>query len=223
MEPRNRVLLVGPPGNGKTSYAEALAEGLPRFFSPISLGITRLLLVTLEKPVCGCDKCLRRSGPADVFFFDEFDAIAKERGDLHETGEIKRVVKAFSSGNGRAAQPRRCYNGHQPSRTVGSGSLCRFQVRIFLPKPGRKEVELWLERFRKRSKESLTLSNSYLSGRLVGLSYAELEEFGNDVLRRHILRQPCAELDEIVKNCLSQWELRAAAARPSKRIVSDGC
>jgi SpoVK/Ycf46/Vps4 family AAA+-type ATPase len=27
-----------------------------------------------------------------VLFFDEFDAIGKERGDIHETGEIKRVV-----------------------------------------------------------------------------------------------------------------------------------
>ena len=28
------------------------------------------------------------------FFFDDFDVIGKERGDQHETGEIKRVVSS---------------------------------------------------------------------------------------------------------------------------------
>ena len=30
-----------------------------------------------------------------VLFFDEFDAVGKERGDKHETGEIKRVVTSL--------------------------------------------------------------------------------------------------------------------------------
>ena len=29
-----------------------------------------------------------------MLFFDEFDVVAKERGDLHETGEIIRVVSS---------------------------------------------------------------------------------------------------------------------------------
>jgi AAA+ superfamily predicted ATPase len=30
-----------------------------------------------------------------VLFFDEFDTLGKERGDTHETGEIKRVVSSL--------------------------------------------------------------------------------------------------------------------------------
>ena len=30
-----------------------------------------------------------------VLFFDEFETLGKERGDTHETGEIKRVVSSL--------------------------------------------------------------------------------------------------------------------------------
>lgn len=30
-----------------------------------------------------------------VLFFDEFETLGKERGDVHETGEIKRVVSSL--------------------------------------------------------------------------------------------------------------------------------
>jgi hypothetical protein len=94
VEPRHRILLVGPPGGGKTSLGEALAtelalpllsvryEGLIGSF----LGETASRLETLFAAV--------RIRPC-VLFFDEFDAVAKERGDTHETGEIKRVVSSL--------------------------------------------------------------------------------------------------------------------------------
>ena len=37
---------------------------------------------------------MSKPNPASLFF-DEFDAIGKERGDLHETGEIKRLVTSL--------------------------------------------------------------------------------------------------------------------------------
>ncbi len=77
MEPRNRVLLVGPPGNGKTSYAEALAEGLlvplftVRYHAVIAsyLGETGLRLRQMFEEV-RTRRC--------VLFFDQFDAITKK-------------------------------------------------------------------------------------------------------------------------------------------------
>jgi AAA+ superfamily predicted ATPase len=91
LQPRHRILLSGPPGNGKTSLAEAIAEAvaLPlltvRYDSLVGayLGETNARLARLFEYV--------RNMPC-VLLFDEFDAIGKERGDVHETGEIKRVV-----------------------------------------------------------------------------------------------------------------------------------
>ena len=94
LEPRNRILLIGAPGNGKTSLAEAIAESLMmplyvvKYDSIIGayLGETASRLRKLIDFVSS-RKC--------VLFFDEFETLGKERGDTHETGEIKRVVSSL--------------------------------------------------------------------------------------------------------------------------------
>ena len=94
LEPRSRILLIGPPGNGKTSLAEAYAEALMvplyvvKYDSLVGayLGETASRLRKLMDYV-STRKC--------VLFFDEFETLGKERGDTHETGEIKRVVSSL--------------------------------------------------------------------------------------------------------------------------------
>ena len=94
MEPRHRALLIGPPGNGKTSLAEAIAEALavPFFVVRYEAMIGSFLGETASRLKRVFDYA--RTTPC-VLFFDEFDAVGKERGDLHETGEIKRVVTSL--------------------------------------------------------------------------------------------------------------------------------
>ena len=91
MEPRHRLLLARPPGNGKTSLAEALAYelALPLFTVRYECVVTSYLGETAQRLRRLFDYV--RTEPC-LLFSDEFDAIGKERGDLHETGEIKRVV-----------------------------------------------------------------------------------------------------------------------------------
>lgn len=94
VQPRRRVLFHGPPGCGKSLAAAVLAGemGLPlmtvRFDAMFSrfLGATasHLRAIFMEMP--------RR--PA-VYFFDEFDAVAKARGDAQDVGEMNRIVTAF--------------------------------------------------------------------------------------------------------------------------------
>ena len=64
-------------------------------------GAACLLLLPLQKFSRRAAQCpgegnagVTRETPC-VLLFDEFDAIGKERGDVHETGEIKRVVTSL--------------------------------------------------------------------------------------------------------------------------------
>ena len=94
LEPRHRVLLVGPPGNGKTTLAEAIAEALSVPF--IVVRYETMIGSYLGETASRLKRVIdyARTTPS-VLFFDEFDAVAKERGDHHETGEIKRVVTSL--------------------------------------------------------------------------------------------------------------------------------
>jgi SpoVK/Ycf46/Vps4 family AAA+-type ATPase len=94
MRPVDRVLFCGPPGCGKTVSAEAVAFELNR-----PLCIIRLDSVVssyLGETSANLRKVFDfiQSSPV-VALFDEFDALGKERADVAEHGELKRVVNTF--------------------------------------------------------------------------------------------------------------------------------
>jgi SpoVK/Ycf46/Vps4 family AAA+-type ATPase len=94
MRPVERVLFCGPPGCGKTISAEALAFELNRPLCVIRLD--SVVSSYLGETSANLRKVFDfiQSSPV-VALFDEFDALGKERADVAEHGELKRVVNTF--------------------------------------------------------------------------------------------------------------------------------
>lgn len=92
--PRCRVLLVGPPGTGKTMTAHALAGELrlPLFSIRLDSLITKMMGETAAKLRLVFDALAETRG---VYLFDEVDALAGERAQGHDVGEIRRVLNSF--------------------------------------------------------------------------------------------------------------------------------
>lgn len=211
LEPRHRVLLVGSPGNGKTSFCEALATELAaplfvvRYEGLIAsyLGETALRLAQLFDFV-RTRRC--------VLFFDEFDVVGKERGDTHETGEIKRVVSSILLQIDALPSTVVAVTATNHPELLDRAVWRRFQVRMELPPPTQKAVADWFAQFEQSQNLKLGYAPSTLAKHLYGLSFAELEEFSTDILRRYVLQLPGADLKSITKERLAQWRMRNIAA-----------
>lgn len=94
LSPRSKVLLVGPPGSGKTMSTRALAGELklPLFTILLDGLITKFMGETAAKLRLVFDAIRETRG---VYLFDEFDAIGSQRTLMNDVGEIRRVLNSF--------------------------------------------------------------------------------------------------------------------------------
>ncbi|MGE0774123.1 MAG: AAA family ATPase [Sphingomonadaceae bacterium] len=94
LSPRRKLLLVGPPGSGKTMTAAALAGELklPLFTVLYDGLIGKLMGETATRLRLVFDAVAMQRG---VYFFDEFDAIGAQRAGPNDVGEIRRVLNSF--------------------------------------------------------------------------------------------------------------------------------
>ncbi|QDV73646.1 AAA family ATPase [Botrimarina mediterranea] len=91
---RRKLLLVGPPGCGKTMTASALAGELKLPLLAVQLHglITKFMGETAAKLHLVFQAMAQTRG---VYLFDEFDAIGADRGGRNDVGEVRRILNSF--------------------------------------------------------------------------------------------------------------------------------
>lgn len=207
IQPRHRVLLSGPPGNGKTSIAEAIAEALAVQFFTVRydtlvgsyLGETNTRLARLFE--------YARTVPC-VLFFDEFDSIGKERGDIHETGEIKRVVSFLLMQIDLLPSYVVTVAATNHAELLDRAVWRRFQLRLSLPQPSCDALTNFLDRQFALWPDDPGLRPETVAKKLGSISYAEALEFCQTVRRQHILSLGARNMRAILREQIDFWSTR---------------
>lgn len=204
---RNRILLAGPPGNGKTTLAEALAFELMypllvvRYETLVGsyLGETSSRLKHLLD-YARTQRC--------VLFFDEFETLGKERGDTHETGEIKRVVSSLLLQIDNLPDYVVIVAASNHPELLDRAVWRRFQLRVELPMPTRQQLTRYIESIGQKYGITFGYTPGTLAKYMLGLSFAEMEEFCLGVVRRAVLDRKTDNARTITQLKLEQWRDR---------------
>jgi len=204
---RNRILLVGSPGNGKTSLAEAIATELMvplcviRYETLIGsyLGETANRL----KQIIDYAKTQRC-----VLFLDEFETIGKERGDTHETGEIKRVVSSLLLQLDDLPDYVVVIAASNHPELLDKAVWRRFQLRIELPLPTREQISQFIVAMETKTTVKFGLAAETIAKKMLGANFAEIVELCLTIVRRAILNKQNENTKAITNAILNQWQNR---------------
>jgi ATP-dependent 26S proteasome regulatory subunit len=135
LDPRHKALFIGPPGNGKTVLAGAIS---------IELNVRSYMVryddLISNKPGETSRNLLQiftfaRQEPT-LLFFDEFDALGRERDDAQETGEMKRVTSTLLVQIDDLPPHVVAIAATNHGQMLDAAIWRRFNIRLELPKPG---------------------------------------------------------------------------------------
>ncbi len=207
--PRHRLLFAGPPGNGKTTLAEAVASEL--MYPLIVIRYENVIGSYLGETASRLQKVFEAARIRKcVVFLDEFETLGKERGDTRETGEIKRVVSSLLMQIDRLPSHTVVITASNHPELLDRAVWRRFQVRVQLGAPSKEQIAQFIKGFEDRTGFRFKMAYPSLADKLTGISFSEIEEFCTDVLRRCVLARTQDNPKEMIKSRLKNLESRFA-------------
>jgi hypothetical protein len=188
------LLMYGPPGTGKSHLARYIARelGLELFVARLD-GLISSFLGSTSKNIRALFDFAAKT-PC-VLFLDEFDAIAKLRGDTQELGELKRVVNSFIQNLDALASHSVVLAATNHRELLDSAVWRRFGYRLELNYPDAGERErMWVQYLESLAFEARDIE--LLVDLSEGFSGSDIAEVGRRLKRRKLAGGDALELKD---------------------------
>ena len=194
-------LMYGPPGTGKSRLARYIAKelGLELYVARLD-GLISSFLGSTSKNIRALFDFA--AGTPCVLFLDEFDAIAKLRGDSQELGELKRVVNSFIQNLDTLGSQSIVVAATNHHELLDAAIWRRFGYRLALDFPGADLRRTMWENFAKELHFSLR-DAELLVDLSDGFSGSDINEVCVRLQRRRITKQQFPQLKdawEVLRN-----------------------
>lgn len=210
LSPRRKLLLVGPPGTGKTMTASVLASelGLPLFQVRLDGLITKYMGETAAKLRQVFDATDRTRG---VYFFDEFDAIGSQRGLANDVGEVRRILNSFLQMIEQDESHSLIVAATNHPEILDHALFRRFDDVLHYELPDEVCIAAVLKsRLGRMSAKGVSWKR--LASAALGLSYAEVARASDETLKEALIEGRLEILEEDVQRTLEERQ------RISKRL-----
>ena len=200
--PKRKLILIGPPGTGKTMTASVLAGelGLPLFQVRLDGLISRYMGETASKLRLIFDSIENTLG---VFFFDEFDAIGAERGLSNDVGEARRILNSFLQMVEETQSNSIILAATNHPAILDMALFRRFDDVLSYELPDTVHIETLLKDLMS-DYVSADFQWHILIAEAEGLNYAEITHAANEVIKTAIMENISKITEEMAKIALQE-------------------
>ncbi len=208
LQPRRKLMLVGPPGCGKTMTAKALAGDLeiPLFIIRLDGLISRYMGESIAKLKLIFDSMYQHRA---VYLFDEFDSIGSNRSYDNDVGEIKRVLNSFLMNIEKDESNSLLIAATNIPESLDKALFRRFDDIIQYPLPEQKEIAELIKIQLKDYELAKGKTINTLAKEAVGLSFADVSNACKDSIKEMIVNNSdkvsSSTLFKFIKNKKTQF------------------
>jgi SpoVK/Ycf46/Vps4 family AAA+-type ATPase len=220
LRPVDRMLFYGPPGCGKTLTAEVIATELNYPLAVVRMD--SLISSFLGETAANIRKVFDFSQVAPmILLFDEFDALAKERSDTSEHGELKWVVNAVLQMMDSYDSNSILIAATNHESILDSAIWRRFEEVVIFKLPTLLQLRSLLEMKTRGVRREFDPRNSLITSMFKGLSHADVERVLRRAIKEMVLQGQEFLQTQHLKNAIKLELARSSQRRKSAHIRRD--